>query len=342
MKHIKRITAVLITLALILGMAVTVFADYTFKVRIFAGNEGTVNGSSMVEYDVAAGEYIRLNTSIVNLPEDSIYYVKGFRLTGEEPVYSRAVFRADRDYDFTVVYGIRGNQVSYTIYYVEAGTGVQLLEPMTFYGNEGDQPVVAFQYVEGYRPVYENISAVLGPEGTNNWTFEYERIVVPEPETQPATTPAADNTPAGGGGAAPAGGGGGAAPAGEGGEAAPGPEGEGEGIEIPENEVPMSAPQQKSGFTIAGQDSPETSSRKAADSGLGEGAEEGSEEGADDGLEEIDESLVPMAGVKKIVSSTEIKVLNETYFTFVYVSDGKYKGRTSFPGSIAQYLEQMP
>ncbi|MDO4890113.1 MAG: hypothetical protein Q3963_02035, partial [Coriobacteriaceae bacterium] len=80
------------------------------------------------------------------------------------------------DLDFVVSYGVKGNMVSYTLHFVERGTGRVLADPVTYYGNLGDKPVAAFEYVSGYRPLYRNITGTLGPEGSNDWTFEYVRL----------------------------------------------------------------------------------------------------------------------------------------------------------------------
>ena len=49
-----------------------------------------------------------------------------------------------------MVYGILGNAVAYTVNYVDT-SGRQLAPSETYYGNVGDEPVIAYLYIEGYQ-----------------------------------------------------------------------------------------------------------------------------------------------------------------------------------------------
>ena len=155
--------------------------DYTYTVRVFAGNHGTVGGGSVMtvgdSYDY--GSDARLDTSWVQLEDDSKYYVKGFRKSGsDDPKGEYMAFNITEDTDLVVVYAVRGEMVSYTVSFVEYGTGNPLVSDagtssVTFYGKKGDKPVVPYEYITGYRPRYLNVTGTLGDEGTNNWTLEY-------------------------------------------------------------------------------------------------------------------------------------------------------------------------
>ena len=165
---------------------------YTYTVRVFGGNEGTVS-SAIAERTFNAGDEVRLSTGEVTLNDGTKYYVKGFRLSGQDDLHSQA-FNISEDMDFVVAYGVAGEMVSYTISFVEYGTGNAVtvdsgVTSMTYYGKQGDKPVVPYEYAEGYRPRYQNITGTLGPEGTNNWTLEY--IPIEEGEEATTTTPAA-------------------------------------------------------------------------------------------------------------------------------------------------------
>ena len=108
--------------------------------------------------------------------------------------------------------------MGYTVRYVDTD-GRQLLPDETYYGNIGDRPVIAYQYVENYRPQAYNLTGTLKEnEAENVFTFTYTAIDRAGTPATPPTTPAADQTtptaPA-----APAAGGTTAAPA-EGGAAA--------------------------------------------------------------------------------------------------------------------------
>ena len=178
---------VALALALVAGFAFTTLSptaaqadDYQYTVRVWAGNEGTVNGATgAVEAPkkFAKGESVNLRDYFDAQVTDPKYYVKGFRVSGADSLYYES-FEVTEDMDFVVAYGVKGDQVSYTLNFVEYNTGKALkndqgLTSKTFYGNKGDKPVVAFEYVPGYRPRYNNITGTLGDEGTNNWKCEY-------------------------------------------------------------------------------------------------------------------------------------------------------------------------
>ena len=186
MKLTKRIIAICMV-ALVAALAFSVLPayatagdPYTYTVRVFGGNEGTYAGQEMYETTVAAGGEMKLNIDDAKATNDK-YYVKGFRVSGHDELFDRASFTVNEDMDFVVAYGVSHDQVSYTLNFVEYGTGRQLADPVTYYGNAGDKPVVAYEYIDGYRPRYLNITGTL-QEGGNSWTFEYI------PATAAATT----------------------------------------------------------------------------------------------------------------------------------------------------------
>ena len=186
MKLTKRIIAICMV-ALVAALAFSVLPayatagdPYTYTVRVFGGNEGTYAGQEMYETTVAAGGEMKLSIDDAKATNDK-YYVKGFRVSGHDELFDRASFTVNEDMDFVVAYGVSHDQVSYTLNFVEYGTGRQLADPVTYYGNAGDKPVVAYEYIDGYRPRYLNITGTL-QEGGNSWTFEYI------PATAAATT----------------------------------------------------------------------------------------------------------------------------------------------------------
>ena len=198
-----------LALALVAGFAFTMLAsttayaakngaDTTYKVRVWAGNEGTVNGKT--GYDeitgLTYGQELTLSDEFEVAVSDKKYYFKGYRVSGQDDgkkdadgKYSITNLKDNitvtEDTDFIVSYGVKGSLVPYTLHFVEyeagktAGPNSKKLEndegvtSKTFYGNLGDKPVVAFEYVPGYRPRYSNITGTLGEEGTNNWYCEY-------------------------------------------------------------------------------------------------------------------------------------------------------------------------
>ena len=149
---------------------------YSYTIRVYCGNYGTYNGVNPYVVTVAAGGSFTLDEDAVTVT-DSKYYVKGFRVSGQDDLSLEAI-TVQKDMDFVVAYGVAGEMVSYTVNFVEYGTGQPLANDegatsKTFYGKEGDKPIVPFEYVPGYRPRYLNITGTLGPEGTNSWTLEY-------------------------------------------------------------------------------------------------------------------------------------------------------------------------
>lgn len=97
------------------------------------------------------------------------------------------------DRDYVVAYGIWGNRIAYTVNYQDED-GNTLLPSETFYGNVGDRPVVAFQYVEGYQPQAYNLTGTLSENAAENvFTFTYSRLTAaatasPAPTNQPGGT----------------------------------------------------------------------------------------------------------------------------------------------------------
>lgn len=238
----KRVQKVLMVLLLFSLLAVPVQGvkaaetEYTYKVRFFSGAQGTINGNEVVALDgLKYGQRVSFSQRDVILKDNSKYYVKGIRESGKDnnTVSSMSSFTVTGDLDYVVVYGILGNAVAYTVNYQDED-GNELAPSETYYGNVGDQPVVAYLYIEGYQPQAYNMTATLKDNAADNvFTFTYTPITAETPTapagTTPATPPGTTPTqPAGGGDqeptlAPPAAEGGGAAvaaPAG-GGAAAP-------------------------------------------------------------------------------------------------------------------------
>lgn len=184
---------VLAVAALVLAAPSVALADTTYTVRVFGGNNGTVNGKPMDQktFTYVDGEDAPRVTLSSN-PDDNAdfyavqnndkYYVKGFRISGEDNsdgLY--ASYPVDHDVDFVVAYGVRGKMVTYTVRFVENGTGNPLTDDqgrtsVTYEGKVGDRPVVAYSYVPGYRPLYRNITGTLREDSDNVWDLPYTRI----------------------------------------------------------------------------------------------------------------------------------------------------------------------
>ena len=149
-----KVAAIFIALCMIAALALPAFASedseedasgggdtYTYTVRVFAGNIGTLSGdgeeglSVYVKTGIKPGSRWSFdwneNVKIKEGKEYEKYYVKGLRESGRDnntvsgskeikPYY--ASFIVDRDTDLVVAYGIKNNQVAYTLQYVDAAS----------------------------------------------------------------------------------------------------------------------------------------------------------------------------------------------------------------------------
>lgn len=117
-------------------------------------------------------------------------------------------FEVTGDQEYVVAYGIKGDQVAYTINYQDAN-GNKLADSQTFYGNVGDKPVVAYTYIDGYTPEYRNLTKTLSANAAENvFTFNYlpyETVTVTTPgqtitntNEQTVTVPGGTTTTTGG------------------------------------------------------------------------------------------------------------------------------------------------
>jgi len=159
---------------------VTEVRPYTYTVRFLSGNHGTfADGSdAYVHSGIQAGDSVQFTAqNAVKLDADSKYYVKGVRLAGRdnsEAELAQLTVKVNKDEDYVVVYGIKGNQVSYTVNYVDTD-GKKLADSDVFYGNIGDKPVIAYKYIEGYVPqVYGFTKTLSENEADNVFTFVYD------------------------------------------------------------------------------------------------------------------------------------------------------------------------
>ena len=206
MKRWKKLLVSLLTVSMTIGastMSVMAANGYTYKVTLSAGNKGTINGQAKVERDsVVAGSTVTFNLKDVQVTDDK-YYIKGIRLSGrdnEEALASPVLDNVTGDADYVVAYGIKKDMVAYTVNYQDA-SGKALAESQTFYGNVGDKPIVAYQYIENYIPDALALTKTLSNnESENVFTFTYtpgatDRIV--ETTTTVTTTVPGTATPAG-------------------------------------------------------------------------------------------------------------------------------------------------
>lgn len=176
MKRLKKLFIMMMSLTIFLSLAYTQVCAYGYKVTLYTGNQGTINSQNKTSINVSKGQMVSLDLSQIELPQDSKYYVKGIRLSGHDSVdnLDPATFVVNGDLDYVVVYGVKGNQVAYTIRYVDEN-GKQLSEDTILYGNVGDKPVVAYKYIDSYIPqAYALTKTLVENEKENVFTFTYK------------------------------------------------------------------------------------------------------------------------------------------------------------------------
>ena len=243
MRSCGRLRKGLLIMALLLCMTVqTAVAaeggnekEYTYTVTLSAGNQGTFNGTGGVHViggsaQISGGDAIRITglragdvvvldatAGMVDLKNGDKYYIKGVRESGRDNnTVADSAFTVTKDAEYVVAYGIQGDMVAYTVNYQDGG-GNELAPSRTYYGAVGDKPVIAYQYIEGYRPDAYNLTKTLGKnEADNVFTFTYTQSIVQQPAAggegteggtdagAPGTpgTPATPGTTAGGAGTA--------------------------------------------------------------------------------------------------------------------------------------------
>ena len=226
MKVCRKMIVLLLSLCLAGSLSLNVCAarnkEYTYTVRLFAGSHGTFsNGEKVLVYEnVGTGPLpfgLREATSMVQMEENSKYYIQGVRESGKDNSDTGKIdvseYAVTEDQDYVIAYGIKGNQVEYTVRFEDVdGNTLALAE--TYYGNVGDRPVVAFIYIDGYLPQAYNLTGTLQSNPADNvFTFVYSPVSqeaaaagaaaaaaaggTTTPAATPAAAPAATPVPAG-------------------------------------------------------------------------------------------------------------------------------------------------
>ncbi len=217
MKKIKKLIMAVATAALLVSLtagSVMAAEEYTYTLRFSAGVQGTFDGTagltvSNPEADITQTDDEIIVTGLkqndevsynaqagVGLADDSKYYVQGLRLSGRDSAPVTAIsITVDGDEDYVVAYGVKGEQVSYTVNY-QHEDGTVLAPADTFYGNIGEKPVVAYKYIEDYVPqVYGYTKTLSANAAENVFTFIYEDA--PTGEIIDVTVPGDDDDQAG-------------------------------------------------------------------------------------------------------------------------------------------------
>ena len=180
--------------------------EYTYTVTLYTGQHGTfADGSDIWKQDgLKKGDGINFGIVMREMNErvqqETKYYVKGIRLNGQSGIlFSRdelllGPVPVESDAMYVVSYGVQGEQVAYTVSYVDEN-GTPLLDSQTFYGNPGDKRIVAYQEIEGYEPQAYNLGKTLSENAAENvFEFRYHPVAA-EPEPTPTPTPTPTATP---------------------------------------------------------------------------------------------------------------------------------------------------
>lgn len=198
MKRWKKALVSLLTGCLVCGMVPTSAMaasmqpsedkGYTYAVTLSAGDKGEfTDGQEIHKWEglsygsqdtqvIFSNNYLQANVRVA----DDRYYIKGVRLSGRDNEaavlgtdVSSPLVRVTGDADYVIAYGVKGDQVKYTIHYQDAD-GNTLAPSQTFYGNVGDKPIVAYQYIDGYVPQSLALTKTLSAnEAENIFTFVY-------------------------------------------------------------------------------------------------------------------------------------------------------------------------
>lgn len=217
MKWWKKAGAAILMLSLILVMGrQTVFAadtEYTYTVRLFAGNVGTLtengieitskSGSANITYgkDVIVIDGLGYGDRVYIRPQDTAavtderYYVRGIRRSGRDNSEAEtSTFDVGSDRDYVIAYGVSGDMAAYTVNYQDTA-GNTLKESDTYYGKVGERQYVSSRYIEGYQPQSLNMVKTLSANTEENvFTFQYVSTAAPEEPAAPET-PAAPEEP---------------------------------------------------------------------------------------------------------------------------------------------------
>ena len=157
MRHVKRSLTLIMMLCLILSVAVPAFAADPPKdnclIRVFGGAQHpglvktiTVERGKTCNLGSELAAY--LGTDVANTK----YYTKSYvRESGKEEEFKTLSFTVEKDRDFVLTYGVKTNQVTYYVRYVD--TNGNNIAPATlvpggrsgpFVANKNDRVYVAY------------------------------------------------------------------------------------------------------------------------------------------------------------------------------------------------------
>lgn len=196
MKGLKRVRIGLLVMAMLVALLPqTAFAaeeEYTYTVRLYAGNQGALTGEGIdvpsgadVAFDgerivirgLKYGDIVYIVYQDAVTVTDDRYYARGVRRSGRDnSEATESSFAVASDRDYVIAYGVKGDMVAYTVNYVD-GSGRSLLASDTYYGVVGERQYVSARYVDGYQPQALNLVKTLSAnEAENVFDFQYARV----------------------------------------------------------------------------------------------------------------------------------------------------------------------
>ncbi len=167
--------------------------EYTYTIRLYAGNQGILTGTGIdvgsASAHIASGRDcvvisgLKYGDMVSIRPQDAVevtderYYVRGVRRSGRDNEEAESpAFYVACDRDFVAAYGVKGDMAAYTVNYQDTN-GKTLMKSDTYYGNVGERQFVAFRYIEGYQPQALNMVKTLSAnEAENVFTFRYTPV----------------------------------------------------------------------------------------------------------------------------------------------------------------------
>ena len=182
-KTFRYLASMMIVLFMTL-MTLPVFAaQYTYRIRVYAGNQGTFKSGKTVTIDgIKKGDNVTVSLKELGFSvTNKHYYPRGMVLAGHDNdettgAQSITLKNVREDKSYVVAYAVKGKLVKYTVRYVDTN-GKKVAESDEFYGMIGDKPTVSYKYVEGYIPDALNAGKTLTADEKNNvFTFVYTRV----------------------------------------------------------------------------------------------------------------------------------------------------------------------
>ena len=214
MKRTRKIRAglmILVILAVTAGRPVSAKdVQYTYTVRLYAGNQGTLTGEGisapegahvamsgdhMLISGLKYGDTVYMDPNEAAKAVDQRYHVKGVRRSGRDnSEATEAAFQVGSDRDYVIAYAVSGDMVKYTVNYQDAA-GNNLLPSNTYYGNKGERQYVSAKYVDGYLPQAYNLVMTLSENETENvFNFRYTPVETAAGPAGEEETPGTDTT----------------------------------------------------------------------------------------------------------------------------------------------------